>query len=243
MAKLSLKQGTTSKLIRFYAENQDGSGPFVGLVFNSTGLKAYYASEGAASMVITLLTGGVIGTYSPQTLNPVDAANMPGVYELGLPNAALASGKSVWLMLQGVVNLAPVEIEIELTAVDNQSTTAFVSSVPSVVGAVGSVAGSVGSVTGLASLIGTPAVSIAADIAAIETSVLALPTSILDLANGVETGITLRQAMRLFTSILAGKATDSSGVYTLKRQDGTTTAVTITHDSVGNRTSVVIGSL
>ena len=70
-----------------------------------------------------------------------------------------------------------------------------------------------------------------------------VPTNLLDLANGVETGITLRQAMRLFTAILAGKATDSAGTYTLKRQDGTTTAVTIIHDAVGNRSAITIGSL
>jgi len=132
MAKLSLKQATTSKLIRFFAEKQDGTGPFTGLVFNTAGLIAAYAIEGSASAVITLVTGGVIGTWTTATLQPVDATNMPGVYELGLPNAVIASGKSVWLMLSGAANMAAIEIEIELTAVDNQSATAFITGVNSI---------------------------------------------------------------------------------------------------------------
>ena len=77
----------------------------------------------------------------------------------------------------------------------------------------------------------------------LDAAVSGVPTATLDLANGIETGITLRQCMRLLTAVLAGKATDSSGTYTLKRQDGTTTAVTVVHDSAGNRTSVTIGTL
>ena len=548
MAKLSLKQGTTGKRLRFYAEKQDGTGPFTGLLYNTTGLTAYFIREGdATSTAISLGSGGTVGTWTNGTLLPVDAANMPGVYELGLPNAALASGTSVWVMLQGAANLAAVEAEIELTQTDNQdavragitalpsappnaanglhtngtgagqitpdgagnilvsmaqaypgspaagslgealkfadvtkqalvplqsvvtdgaSTTTIIDSglsvnkdltgneiafltgvnidedfrfiigynsgaqifggapaaglaagqilinvaypnapantdtfavlttgtprtlfnfltnglgtdfrvllsanaqtgvtIPTVtsvgtlttytgnslqtgdayarIGAAGVGLTAVGLATGqaaqltmaagvatsspawwtapdnadvitslsdlvtllartdtsanvaaikvqtdkLASMLqgaspsaftalslalaptggsaptaiairtemdtnstqlaklGAPAVSLSADIAAIETNVLAIPSSLLDLANGVETGITLRQVMRLFTSILAGKAADSGGVYTLKRQDGTTTAVTITHDGLGNRTNVVIGSL
>lgn len=121
MAKLTLKQGTTSKLLRFFAEKADGTGPFTGLLYNTAGLTCYYIREGdAASTLVTAVTGGTVGTYGAGTLNPVDATNMPGVYELGLPNAALSSGKSTWIMIQGAVNLAPIEIEIELTAVDNQ---------------------------------------------------------------------------------------------------------------------------
>lgn len=120
MAKLSLKQGTTSKLLRFYAENADGTGPFIGMTFATSGLKAYYAIEGGASTAITLVTGGAIGTWTSATLNPIDATNMPGNYELGLPNTVLASGKSVILVLSGAANLAQVQIEIELTAIDNQ---------------------------------------------------------------------------------------------------------------------------
>lgn len=80
-------------------------------------------------------------------------------------------------------------------------------------------------------------VSISADIAAI-------PAALLDASNGIETAMTLRQALRLMVAVLAGKATEAPvGTYTVKRQDGTTTAVTITHDTIGTRSLITIGSL
>jgi len=52
----------------------------------------------------------------------VDATKHPGLYQIGIPNAALASGAdSVVLQLFGVTNMAPVLLEIELTAVNNQN--------------------------------------------------------------------------------------------------------------------------
>ena len=41
---------------------------------------------------------------------------MPGWYEVGLPNAAIASSASVVIHFQGAANMAPVPIEIELVS-------------------------------------------------------------------------------------------------------------------------------
>jgi len=67
-----------------------------------------------------------LGTWATGGLIVADATNMPGVYILSIPNAALASGaKSVVIFLQGATNMAPVVLEIELTAVDNQDSVRF----------------------------------------------------------------------------------------------------------------------
>ncbi|HSG63282.1 MAG TPA: hypothetical protein VLA24_17795, partial [Pseudomonadales bacterium] len=51
----------------------------------------------------------------------VSATNMPGVYNFGIPDAAIAAGAQwVIIMLKGATNMAPVVLEIELTAINNQ---------------------------------------------------------------------------------------------------------------------------
>lgn len=71
----------------------------------------------------------------------------------------------------------------------------------------------------------------------------AMAAALLDLADGIESGETPRQTLRLIRAVLAGVATETSGTYVLKRKDGTTTAVTVVHDATGNRTSSTVGTL
>ena len=59
----------------------------------------------------------------------------------------------------------------------------------------------------------------------------------------VDGTLTYLQMQRLVMAILAGKVAVGSGTSTFKRADGTTTAVTVTHDSTGNRTVISIGTL
>lgn len=125
MAKLSILAGTTSKTVKIFVQNSSlttGVG-LTGLTSATSGLTAYYIREGAGSTTQIVLTSATLGTFTSSGFILVDATNMPGVYELGIPNAAIAaSAKSVIIYLQGAANMAPVVLEIELTAVDNQST-------------------------------------------------------------------------------------------------------------------------
>lgn len=123
MAKLQLKAGTTSKDINIFAQDSSvatGAG-LTGLVFNSGSLTAYYHRQGAASAVAITLATKTVGTWATGGFVVVDGTNMPGLYELGIPDAALAAG-AAWaiIMLKGAANMAPVVLEIELTANDNQ---------------------------------------------------------------------------------------------------------------------------
>lgn len=123
MAKLSLLKGTTSKLIDIFIQDSSsttGAG-LTGLVYNSSGLVAYYYREGAGSATAITLATQTLGTWATGGFIVVDGTNMPGVYQLSIPNAALASGaNSVVVLLKGATNMAPVVLEIELTGTDNQ---------------------------------------------------------------------------------------------------------------------------
>jgi hypothetical protein len=127
VAKLSLKAGSTSKSIRIFV--QDSSQTIIaglnGLVFNSTGLTAYYIKEGSATVTQIALVTKTVGTWVSGGFAAIDAVNMPGVYELDLPDAAISTGKSTLVYLRGAANMAPVQAEIELTAVDNQDAAGF----------------------------------------------------------------------------------------------------------------------
>lgn len=120
--KLITKKGTTSKILRIFVQDSsktDGSG-LTGLVFNSSGLTAYYIREGAAAATAITLVNAVVGTYTSSGFKEVDAANLPGVYELHPPNAVIASGAdSVVIFMKGATNMAPLPIEIQLD--DNTS--------------------------------------------------------------------------------------------------------------------------
>jgi hypothetical protein len=191
-----IKKGATSQSV--YVEILDSTsttgGRKTGLVFNTSGLTAYYARNGGAATAITLATlAAANSAWSSGGFKEVDAANMPGVYRLDIPDAAVASGsESVVVTLKGVTGMAQVSLEVQLSAIDMQDTTQ-------------------------------------------------IPTSVMDLSNGVETSWTLRQAMRIILSAMAGKA---SGL-------GTTTAafrdmadaksrISATVDSNGNRTAVTL---
>lgn len=151
MPKVSIKAGTTSYLTSVFIQDTsvtNGAG-LTGLVYNTASLTAYYYRKGAASAVAITLATMTLGTWATGGFIVVDGTNMPGLYQIGLPDAAVAAGAtSVIVYLKGAANMAPVVFEIELTAVDNQSATAFMTSVGSVTGSVGSVTGAVGSVTG-----------------------------------------------------------------------------------------------
>lgn len=126
--KLIIKKGVTSKLIRVFIQNNSvatGAG-LTGLVFNSGSLTAYYIREGDASATAITLATMTVGTWATGGFKEVDATNMPGLYEIGIPNAAIASGSnSVVVMLKGATNMATVILEIQLVDVDLQDTVRF----------------------------------------------------------------------------------------------------------------------
>lgn len=123
MAKVSIKAGTTSKLLDIFIQDSSSTtGAGLGSVaFNTSGLTAYYYREGAASATAITLATMTLGTWATGGFIVIDGTNMLGCYQLGIPDAAIAAGaKSVLVYIKGVTNMAPLVLEVELTATDNQ---------------------------------------------------------------------------------------------------------------------------
>lgn len=123
MAKLSLVKGTTSYIAQVFIQDSSsttGAG-LTGLVFNSGSMTAYYHRDTDTTATVMTLVTMTVGTWTSLGFKEIDATNMPGWYQLGIPNAALATGaKNIGIHLKGATNMAPLPIEIELTATDNQ---------------------------------------------------------------------------------------------------------------------------
>lgn len=127
MAKLKIARSTTSKLVKIFLQDSSSSTGLglTGLTNATAGLTCYYIREGDGAAVAIALVAGTLGTWSSGGFIQVDATNMPGVYELGLPNAVLSSGASTLVMLRGATNLVPTLLEVELDAVNYQDAVRF----------------------------------------------------------------------------------------------------------------------
>lgn len=121
--KLLLTKATTSQLVHVFIQDSSattGAG-LTGLTSGSAGLTAYYYREGAGTgaTAITLAATGALGTWESGGFFEIDATDMPGWYELGLPDAVLATGVDfVGVQLKGATNMAQTNLEIQLTNVD-----------------------------------------------------------------------------------------------------------------------------
>lgn len=114
--KLNIKKGSTSQLIEVFISDSsktDGSG-LTGVAFGD--ITGYYYRSGAAVPVqLAALKTMTVGTWVTEGFKEISAANMPGYYQLGVPNAALITGTDkVNIMLKGATNMAPLPLEIQL---------------------------------------------------------------------------------------------------------------------------------
>jgi hypothetical protein len=123
--KIILKQGQTSQRIVVFIQDSSvttGAG-LTGLTFSSSGLVWYYWREdsgNAGGTSVTLATA-TRGTWSTGGFIEIDSANLPGFYELGVPNAVLsASNTPKWavMMLKGAANMVQTAVEVQLVPWD-----------------------------------------------------------------------------------------------------------------------------
>jgi hypothetical protein len=128
--KRKLFAGETSQAIPvfvFDSTKSDGSG-LGGLTSSSAGLVAEYRRQGQSSWTAITVTSGTLGTYvnsgSAGTGGGFVAdGSLTGSYEFCIPDAALASTSNVnWALirLRGAINMVPVQVEIELDAINYQ---------------------------------------------------------------------------------------------------------------------------
>jgi len=119
-----IKAGSTSQTIPIVIDDSSsatGAG-LASLAHNSSGLVAKYRREGQASWTTISLVTAAAGTFTSGGFIE-SSSGAGGEYELGLPDAALASGaKWAAIVLYGATNMLPCRIMIELDAINYQAT-------------------------------------------------------------------------------------------------------------------------
>jgi hypothetical protein len=130
--KLLVQQNAASQLATIFVQNSSlttGAG-LTGLAYNTASLTAYYFRQGDASSTQIVLATMTLGTWATSGFIVVDATHMPGVYQIGIPNAALTALGSVVIVLQGAANMAPVVLEIQVVAYNPNDAALGISSAP-----------------------------------------------------------------------------------------------------------------
>jgi len=245
MAKLTVKAGSTSRIEHiFILDSASTTGSGKTLLTNSS-VTAYYFRPGNTTATSISLTGtGSLGTFTSGLFKEVDATNMPGLYELDIPDAVFAAGANHAVVMVKGTGIAPVVLEYDLVAYDPQDTVRLgLTAMPNV--ASGSAGAIITSGTGTAQLsvasgavtVGTinsnviTAASIATD--AITAAKIATDAGeeIADtvLARNVSNVETTAGEHTLCTLVLANLENSISGTtLTIKRTNGSTTHVTKT---------------
>ena len=105
--------GSTSQTVDFFIQDTtktDGSG-LTGLAHNSSGLVAYY-KKGATGLAVQITLVSQTEGSAWTSGGFVAVANMPGVYRLDIPNAALDSEVQTIIQLRGAANMAQVTLRV-----------------------------------------------------------------------------------------------------------------------------------
>lgn len=115
-ADYCVQGGATSKMIDVFVLDSSstvGAG-LTGLAYNSASLACSYRRAGSTRTAITLATS-TLGTYTSGAFKEVDSTNMPGFYEFGIPNAAIAAGADyVDFWCGGATNMAATPFRVQL---------------------------------------------------------------------------------------------------------------------------------
>ena len=114
---MNVVRGTTGVLITIVVYDKTTGLPITGLTSASSGLKFAYRAQGhAGGATVVSLSAGTLGTWSSGGFVEIDATNMPGSYEIGLPNAALTTGAYCDFFTSGAGNMAAVATKVELSS-------------------------------------------------------------------------------------------------------------------------------
>lgn len=123
MAKELVVRGATSQRIVVFIQDSSkttGAG-LTGLTSASSGLIWYWYRSADTAPTTVSIVGQTLGTWTSGGFVEISSTHMPGFYELGVPNGVFsATGSPVWAVMQlsGVTNMVPVNVELQLTAID-----------------------------------------------------------------------------------------------------------------------------
>ena len=115
--RFKVKAGQTSLILPVFIE--DASNPEAGktgLAYDTSSLRAYYKREGDADVTEITLATMTEGTWATGGFVKMDDTNVPGFYELSVPDAVIAKGTARWAVvsLGGAADMYETPIFIEL---------------------------------------------------------------------------------------------------------------------------------
>src|SRR3990167_7395337 len=120
--KISRHVGTVSEVLSIFIQDSTVStGAGLANVSASSVNFAWCRNNQAAISSGVCTAGGTLGTYSVSTLTQLNSTSTLGWYQFSPPDVVFLSGRSSILHLYGYPNMAPVPMEIELTAGTNQA--------------------------------------------------------------------------------------------------------------------------
>ena len=119
----TIKKATTSKIVEVMLRDSSTGAGKTSVAHGD--VTASYVREAGSRTAITLASGSAGDSYSSGKWAAVDATNTPGLYQLHLPNAALAAGANavtVFLKASGVIDKV---IRISLIDADLRNSTSL----------------------------------------------------------------------------------------------------------------------
>lgn len=207
--KRKMSAGLTSATIPiFIADTSSTTGAGLsGLTSGTSGLVCEYRRQAQNAWTAVTLSAGTLGTWSSGGF--VADGALAGCYELGLPDASVASGaRWVAVRLRGAANMLACLIEIELDAINYQDAVRFgLTALPNanVSGVGGLLTAPTAANTGIASIAtgGIAAISFAAgaiDAAAIATDAIGANEISAAAVTKIQTGLATTGAAMTLTS-------------------------------------------
>lgn len=219
VTKGSIDRSVTIRII----DSTDGT-PETGVVFDTAGIDLWYRREGEA---LTSITEATLATLTAAHTDGGFLHVGDGYYRLDLPDAAFATGAEHVDVGGTVTGMIVIGGRVRLTGLDvEDATRAGLTALPDA--AANAAGGLPISTAGALDLDARLAANAVAD-------------EWLDRTDGVETGVTPRQALRAGLAVLAGLASGGPGTSAFEAiGNAGTTRVTITADSNGDRSTVTL---
>lgn len=118
MGKLTVKTGSTSRLEHVFildSTSTTGAGK-TGLTDASVTMSFFRPADTTVTLVT--LSAGTLGTWTTGGFKEINATDMPGVYEIGMPNAVFAATFNHSVVMVKGTGIAPVVLEYNLVSYD-----------------------------------------------------------------------------------------------------------------------------
>lgn len=111
-----VEEGTTDYLIDVFIQDISASGKGLeGLLYSTATLALAYHRVNAGAAVDVTLADMTVGTWVSGGFKEVDAIKMPGIYQIGVPDAVFAAtftGATLFLVGPPALFMAPVRLEL-----------------------------------------------------------------------------------------------------------------------------------